>query len=561
MGNRIAVIINGDTESRHLTNVERARTLLASKGYQTYVASTAKPSGPTDYYVEATPKGVQDLIQALKQKLTKEDELVIYTTGHGEAEGLCVGDKCNSRDLFVQLDQLAHHQRVVVMDQCLGGNFGKLFLDDPRTLFISAGSKHETVCCGEFAPRMFAPDLEVPDDNKDGVITWQDRFVYTRGPVRNSSPRLVASMDYKMEGRASFKAEVVQVQAETDLATQLKQLRPGQFAVINFSADWCSPCKLFKPQFETLAKGDQGQHLWMWTENEDLAKKYVVQNFPTSIIIDAFGNTNGVSDRNAIPQALAQFEPDVVQQLENRWAQARRSGNLATCVKDGCEVACALAKEGFRDRALVIFEEVVSNVNDPKGNITLNERASHLTVVGKALFLSGFQKRGEEVFESVSSVANHVSNPLDKTDRLTSLALSLDRVGLQRMKGKVLQEFFRHIDSMPRVSSRMTSLERMMSWCPRGSDLVRTVFQKYVSVISDEKDPAKRVRYYLDVADHALRYFTYEEGRARAVEVVDLASQQARKVEDPAERQSLLQGLAGFLQANKLTQPPYNPQN
>lgn len=552
MGNRIAVIINGDTESRHLTNVDRARTMLASKGYQTYVASTAKPSGPTDYYVDANPKGVQDLIQTLKQKLTKDDELVIYTTGHGEAEGLCIENKCNSQDLFIQLDQLAHNQRVVVMDQCLGGNFGKLFMRDPKTLFMSAGSKHETVCCGEFAPRMFAPDSEIPDDNKDGIISWQDRFAYTSAQVKHSSPRLVASADYKMEGKASFKAEVVEVQTEMDLATQLKQLRPGQFAILNFSADWCGPCKIFKPQFEQLAKGDQGQHLWMWTENEDLAKKYGISTFPTSIIVDAFGNFNVVSDRNAIPKALAQFEPDVMQQLNNKLTQARNSGSPPLYVKGCCEVATALVKEGLSERALAIFEEVIYNVNDPKTNSTPNERTSQLIDVGVSLFLAGFQKRAAEIFESAIPVVKQISDPLGKMDRFASFVLVLDRVGFHKMKDNVLQECFGFVDSVARVFSQMTYLERMLGWCSRADnrEIVGRVFEKYVSVALSEKDPVQQIYYLMSVADRALRYLKYEEGRVQSGKTIDLAVSQSLKVQNPQEKRELLTSLADFLMKN-----------
>lgn len=62
--------------------------------------------------------------------------------------------------MIAQLDQLPFKQRVVVMDQCLGGNFGKRFLNDPKTLFVASGSKHEEVCCQEFSPQFFASDIQ-----------------------------------------------------------------------------------------------------------------------------------------------------------------------------------------------------------------------------------------------------------------------------------------------------------------------------------------------------------------------------------------------------------------
>lgn len=238
---KYAMIINGDTESRHLRNVEHSLTNYfetPENGYETFVASTKAPSAPHDHYYRATPEGVQQMIEDLRSKMGATDELFIYTTGHGDLQ-----------------DQTA--------TLCLQG-----------------------------------------DSCRD----------------------------------------------EIKLTALLHGL-PFQTRRVTFSADWCIPCKTYAPQFDKMAKAGGGQHVWLRTENADLASKWGVAHYPTVMIVSQSGRRMIVENRSEVEPMLAQFEVSVAQRLENKIAAAEK-------IKDSSErylafqhIASALADAGLQEKA------------------------------------------------------------------------------------------------------------------------------------------------------------------------------------------------------------------
>lgn len=328
---KFALIINGDTEARHLGNVGRALEVLEGEGYETFVASRERPSEDHDHYVDATVEQITTLIEQLKGKIGKDDELVIYTTGHGESVknggGLCLQEGCDTKTMAALLDSITYGQRTVVMDQCYGGNWSRRFTDDPKTLFVAAGSKNQSVCCHEFAPRFWSDD--VPDTNDDGKISWQERFAYAFQKVASSNPQHVVSRGYRQVGDAPFPEKVVTVDTVEELGKELKRLHPGQFAIVTFSADWCGPCKLFAPEFDDMATASGGQHLWIRTENEDLAAQFQVRGYPTVVIFDGASHSrHHVEDRATIFATLAKLDGRPAIDLEVELATARSVGNF-----------------------------------------------------------------------------------------------------------------------------------------------------------------------------------------------------------------------------------------
>jgi hypothetical protein len=66
---KIAIILNGDSEGRHISNVTHAADCAQKMGYETYVASPKRPSNISgDHYVTPTSGQVHALIQKLKMR-------------------------------------------------------------------------------------------------------------------------------------------------------------------------------------------------------------------------------------------------------------------------------------------------------------------------------------------------------------------------------------------------------------------------------------------------------------------------------------------------------------
>ncbi|MBI4237254.1 MAG: hypothetical protein HY696_02400 [Deltaproteobacteria bacterium] len=319
-----AVIINGDTEGRHLENVERSIRTLKAQGYTVHVASPQRPTtplGPDDHYAKADLKGIKTLLTGARAQLDDNDELVIYTTGHGdqkkETGSLCLTTGCKTPGVDQFLDELPYGQRVVVMDQCYSGNWSHRFADDPRTLFIAAGSKGETVCCQDFAPHFWSS--KVPDLNRDGTASWQERYAYAiaQGKTKASFPQFVRSAGFLDAGRPTFPTTVGDIKTAAELRAALKKLQPGQYAAVLFSADWCGPCKTFAPAFAAQAKALGGQVRFLRTENEALAKQYGATVFPTVMFVDGEGNRYLVppNEHDQFTEHLGKFHVPTAQRL------------------------------------------------------------------------------------------------------------------------------------------------------------------------------------------------------------------------------------------------------
>lgn len=309
---KYALIINGDTEPRHHDNVEMALARLKEDGYIVFVASTKMPmQTSSDRYIDPTYTDLNAFVDEIRQQTGSEDELVVYTTGHGTGNGFCLNNYCDTADTITKISDLPHKKMTVVMDQCFGGNFANRFLNKPNTLFISVGSFDEEVCCGEFAPKFWAK--EVPDLNKDDVISFQERFANVN-PSRliTSAPLFIPTQGHTENGKAPFEPVVQKVSNEDELNDQLSRLCEGQYAFVLFSAKWCGPCQEFKPAFAKMAGDSNGQYLFLLTENEDLAKKWGITGFPRVVITDANGNAHRVTNRDNIISEIKMITPSLI---------------------------------------------------------------------------------------------------------------------------------------------------------------------------------------------------------------------------------------------------------
>ncbi len=336
---RIAVIINGDIEERHQRNTDMAIAVLEAQGYETYVAST-KPT-TADHFYNATEAEIMRMLSDARAAAVasgSSEELVIYTTGHGNLEDgigeLCIGHVCKSEPYASALDDISFRQRSVIMDQCFSGNWSQLFLDDPRTMFLSAGCKNDPTCCGMFSPYLWTQN--VPDANSDGVISWQERYANAIANGQNLFSQYLTSPGYREEGKPPFEAQVQEVSDAAALTAKVSQLQPGQYAIIMLASPGCHYCELYKPEFERMAGAAGGQFLFLYTGNDDLAREmYGVVAFPTVLIVGFGGMKYEVKDRDNV---LGEFREIYLNQdqkieliLEKLSDPKSRIGALGAC--------------------------------------------------------------------------------------------------------------------------------------------------------------------------------------------------------------------------------------
>ena len=66
-------------------------------------------------------------------------------------------------------------------------------------------------------------------------------------------------------------------------------LNAGQPVLIDFYADWCMPCKMFAPVFESTAEEFEDKVKFVKInidESPELAQKYFVMSIPTLKLVD-----------------------------------------------------------------------------------------------------------------------------------------------------------------------------------------------------------------------------------------------------------------------------------
>jgi len=312
---QIAIIINGDTDpqsaAKHAENVKRAAGEL--DGYEIFAASTSDdaPDGVAkDHYYKADPKNIMAMLAEVKAKAGSDTDIVVYITGHGMPEGVCIGENCDTASIFQLIDELAYKNRTIIMDQCYSGNQAARFTDDPRSLFIAGGNKNQTTCCGEFAPNFFADKNKIKDLNNDGQISFQERFSHTiaaNGKEMSSEPQMIFTKGYDDLGSSPFKAGVVEVTTEAELKAQLKKLKPGQKAVVMFSMPGCGPCKAFAPVYRKMAEEMGGNYLFIYSNSDEVANALGIYSFPTISIYDDLGvHVEVAADKNELKEVLAQ---------------------------------------------------------------------------------------------------------------------------------------------------------------------------------------------------------------------------------------------------------------
>lgn len=450
-----ALLINPSAEPRHLEKTELGLGVLSAAGYETFVASPVSPAQPVDHYVTSTIDNVRELIANLKGKIDADDELVIYTTGHGAMPGkvapLCFEKKCY--DFSKTLDGIQYGQRVVVMDQCYGGSWGSIFLDDPGTLFISASGPGE-MAFADFPYPFWSQSVADFDDG----IDWQGRFGNAvESGMYYSLPQFIPSPDFTHPGTPPFEAEAREVANKKGLNKALDELEPGQYAAVLFSDDSCGVST-----FDEQAAANGGQHLWLRTNNKKLAKGYGVKDFPAVMIVDANGHTNMASEGMAVEEAIAQFHIAPKEIAFEMIAAAEAIDDPWECANKLGILAMIFTKRDLYGSAVPVFEELIRVAMGIKGGTW--DRTDALESISSHLTDASFKKEEiAAIFEDLKEAAGGIKDRELRAETLHHVALDLARAGFTEEAVSVFEKSIKTAEKIKDARNREVELRIMIS--------------------------------------------------------------------------------------------------
>lgn len=522
------LVINGFSDDRFLETVQKSVDVLEDMGCETFVASPEKPAD-ADHYIPPKPGKIKKAIKELEGKIDDDDELVIYTTGHGGKKDsigtLCLGAGWNCpKSITDMLDKIKYGQRTVIMVQCFSGNWNKVFLNDPKTLLSTAGSKDEAVCGDIFANYYW--DNSITDLNDDGVISWQERYAYAvehaiLDGVNCSVPQLVPSPGYKQPGKPPFGTESKEVPDEFSLRGALKDLKPGQYAIVLF--EYYNPYEDDGEIFEKQVIKAGGQHLWLRTTNEDLAKDYGLSE--TAVLaINADGDRFIVPDINSIEEGIAQFHVTPEQLIMKRLSAAedieddkdryralcmviddihkygletispmlaKRFAHASTAIEDDDNaqyfihnlISTFFKKMDLGDDAVTIVSDLIKAVEGIEDNFC---RSSAIGIV--ASYISGIDllENSVPLFESLIEATYDIENEGNRSFALTALADAVADAGIDEMSAplfKALAQAAAKIENDHNCIMTLNSIIEALPTDVLGKEAL-SVFPKLVKAVS-----------------------------------------------------------------------------
>lgn len=84
-------------------------------------------------------------------------------------------------------------------------------------------------------------------------------------------------------------------------------------AIVDFSAEWCGPCKMLAPVLEQVSEELSGQAKFFnvdTDENPDLAREYRIMNIPAIVVLKdgkAIGMEVGFKPKDLMLEALKKY--------------------------------------------------------------------------------------------------------------------------------------------------------------------------------------------------------------------------------------------------------------
>jgi|GEM_PF-78228 len=242
------LVINGDSEKRHLKNVERAVKTLVSLGMSEKDAFVVGQSSlKVTNTFENSIAGVKKAFSAVKKGLTSDTLVVLYTTGHGEQKKgkacLVLKKECLKVDAFARMVKTTLGEQPVIYlgDQCYSGAFPhQLMKEKVNGRAMTPVWKGKLAICHLFTPHFFRALREKIDLNKDKKTSFAEAFYYTLSQYKEGNQNLDIS--------GTFRQSIPEMTLQ-NVHSLIKGTRP---LLMEIGPTWCGPCHWVKKEMELL---------------------------------------------------------------------------------------------------------------------------------------------------------------------------------------------------------------------------------------------------------------------------------------------------------------------
>ena len=347
-GKRYALVINGDTEPRHVDNV---------RDYVDYLHDRLHVAGGNIRIVcskcliqddKSTLQGLSQALADLSARMTAADVLYVYTTGHGDRDeftSFLVMDneeEIGQADLARRVYRLPAGKIHYYGDQCYSGGFVDEFNRQApagKTIVaMSAAAKDGTCNCQDFTPALLAAYAKGSDD--------RDAFLAALANARKSDPEYTDGLLLASTGSPSpigrgqgegeseapdFRAMDIMLGASVALS-EFK----GQVVLLDFWATWCPPCRRELPDLVKLYRSHKDEKFTVLGVTEDEPEKdvrkvivsekipypvltveerpsgYETDFIPYTLLIDCRGR---IQKKYSGATELKEFEQDIAQAI------------------------------------------------------------------------------------------------------------------------------------------------------------------------------------------------------------------------------------------------------
>ncbi len=363
-------------------------------------------------------------IDHIKNHIDDDDELSIYMTGDAKENSICLGENCDTVDIYQRINALPYGKRTIILGHANSDRWGKQFLSQPQSLFIGVGDDSSGV---KFSSRFWSPHAS--DANQDNIISWQERFAHAcqmDGNAQFSSSQFYMSKGFVDDGQAPFPLDVTDLNASS-LKQTISSLKPGQQAIVLFATTWCGPCKKYKPLFKAMAKENKGQYLWGMTLDEDLAETYGISGFPQVLIFqEGMSKPYFVNDKHRIHEELITLQLSDEKRLDLELDTAKSIQSVRGRIDEALRISSEFAELTHTQKALKGFKYAIETV---KGIQKKERQSNYLVKISEKLSKYGFKGDADDCFDKSIRIAESTNDPQVRTDLLSHIASGLYAVG------------------------------------------------------------------------------------------------------------------------------------